>query len=163
MTGSGKTGLGVIFFGEALRNNIPTLVIDPKGDMTNLLLTFPDLSADEFEPWIDASAAVREGETVEQVAADEAAKWNKRFGWWGLDGDDIKVEDKRVVWVRKRVAFHENPRATEAWGSHSQSEPADRKPEPSCAATPSLAREFRSWGGGGDRELAFRVGGFAHE
>lgn len=101
MTGSGKTGLGVIFFEEALRNNIPTLVIDPKGDMTNLLLTFPDLSADEFEPWIDASAAVREGETVEQVAADLAAKWNKRFGWWGLDGDDIKVEDKRVVWVRK--------------------------------------------------------------
>jgi len=43
MTGSGKTGLGVIFFEEALRNNIPTLVIDPKGDMTNLLLTFPDL------------------------------------------------------------------------------------------------------------------------
>lgn len=43
MTCSGKTGLGVIFFGEALRNNIPTLVIDPKGDMTNLLLTFPDL------------------------------------------------------------------------------------------------------------------------
>lgn len=90
MTGSGKTGLGVIFLEEALRNNIPTLVIDPKGDMTNLLLTFPGLTPDEFEPWIDKSAAARDDKTAAESATDEAAKWKKGLGWWGLGGDDIQ-------------------------------------------------------------------------
>ena len=58
MTGSGKTGLGVVMMEEALRQNIPTLVIDPKGDMGNLLLTFPDLSAD-WAWLIGVSARVR--------------------------------------------------------------------------------------------------------
>ncbi|MFV1969795.1 MAG: ATP-binding protein [Acidimicrobiia bacterium] len=89
MTGSGKTGLGVIYLEEALRNNIPTLVIDPKGDMTNLLLTFPDLAPEDFEPWIDAAAAAKEDRTPLQEAADEATKWSNGLASWGLAGDDI--------------------------------------------------------------------------
>ena len=52
MTGSGKTGLGVVLLEEALRAGIPTLVLDPKGDMTNLALRFPGLAAEEFAPWV---------------------------------------------------------------------------------------------------------------
>ena len=63
MTGSGKTGLGVIFLEEALRAGIPTLILDPKGDMANLLLSFPGLSPAEFRPWVDEAAARRDGET----------------------------------------------------------------------------------------------------
>ncbi|NIV57261.1 MAG: DUF853 family protein, partial [Actinobacteria bacterium] len=72
MTGSGKTGLGVIFLEEALRSGIPTLVIDPKGDMTNLLLTFPDLAPSDFRPWIDEAEAEREGTDADTLAADTA-------------------------------------------------------------------------------------------
>ena len=64
MTGSGKTGLGVIYLEEALRSGIPTLVIDPKGDMTNLLLTFPDLAPDDFKPWVDSASALLRGSRV---------------------------------------------------------------------------------------------------
>ena len=64
MTGSGKTGLGVIYLEEALRSGIPTLILDPKGDMTNLLLTFPDLAPSDFEPWVDMGEAKREGKSL---------------------------------------------------------------------------------------------------
>ena len=53
MTGSGKTGLGINLIEEAAIDKLPSIVIDPKGDMTNLLLSFPDLAADDFEPWVD--------------------------------------------------------------------------------------------------------------
>lgn len=89
MTGSGKTGLGVIYLEEALRAQIPTLVIDPKGDMTNLLLTFPDLAPSDFAPWVDAGAAEKEGKTVEEEAEAEATKWREGLGRSGLTGDDI--------------------------------------------------------------------------
>ncbi|MFQ5555845.1 MAG: ATP-binding protein, partial [Acidimicrobiia bacterium] len=85
MTGSGKTGLGIIYLEEALLAGIPTLVIDPKGDMTNLLLTFPDLLPSDFEPWVDASEARREDKTVSELAADKAALWAKGLGWWDMD------------------------------------------------------------------------------
>ncbi|KAA3637835.1 MAG: ATP-binding protein, partial [Armatimonadetes bacterium] len=89
MTGSGKTGLGIIYLEEALRAGIPTLVIDPKGDMTNLLLTFPNLSPADFEPWIDAAAAEKEGRTPLEEATAEAAKWEKGLGWWDLNAEAI--------------------------------------------------------------------------
>ena len=89
MTGSGKTGLGIIYLEEALRNNIPTLVIDPKGDMTNLLLTFPSLSAQDFRPWIDVAAAAKDGKTPDEEAAGEASKWTKGLSSWGLTGEEI--------------------------------------------------------------------------
>ena len=89
MTGSGKTGLGVVFLEEALRSGIPALVLDPKGDMANLLLTFPGLAPEEFRPWVDESAARRDGKTPEQAAADAAASWAKGLESWGLGTPDI--------------------------------------------------------------------------
>jgi len=89
MTGSGKTGLGVIFLEEALRSGVPTLIIDPKGDMTNLLLTFPELAPSDFRPWIDEAAAAKDGRSPDQEAAAEAEKWEKGLGWWGLSSNDI--------------------------------------------------------------------------
>ena len=89
MTGSGKTGLGIIYLEEALLAGIPTLVIDPKGDMTNLLLTFPDLLPSDFEPWVDEGEARKEEKSVAELAADTAALWTKGLGWWDQDGTRI--------------------------------------------------------------------------
>ena len=61
MTGSGKTGLGVILLEEALLQGIPVLILDPKGDICNLLLTFPELRAEDFGPWVDLEGARRRG------------------------------------------------------------------------------------------------------
>lgn len=89
MTGSGKTGLGVVVLEEALAQDIPTLVIDPKGDMGNLLLGFENLSGPEFEPWIDAVAAQRDGVSIAERAAETAELWRNGLADWGLDGSDI--------------------------------------------------------------------------
>jgi len=89
MTGSGKTGLGIIYLEEALRSGIPTLVIDPKGDMTNLLLTFPNLAPSDFAPWVDARSAEKSGSSREEESAEEAAKWEKGLGWWDLNAEAI--------------------------------------------------------------------------
>jgi hypothetical protein len=89
MTGSGKTGLGIIYLEEALRAGIPTLILDPKGDMTNLLLTFPDLAPTDFEPWIDP-ATVDDGETIATEAANMADRWSDGLGSWDLGGEDIR-------------------------------------------------------------------------
>src|SRR5688572_31504085 len=75
MTGSGKTGLGITLLEEALIDSIPVIAIDPKGDLANLLLTFPNLEPGEFKPWVDADEAARQQKTVDAFAADEAAKW----------------------------------------------------------------------------------------
>ena len=84
MTGSGKTGLCIDLMEEAALNNIPALLIDPKGDITNLLLHFPDQSAADFEPWIDPDAARREDKTVSQAAAATAALWKNGLADWGI-------------------------------------------------------------------------------
>jgi DNA helicase HerA-like ATPase len=89
MTGSGKTGLGIIFIEEALRSGMPVLVLDPKGDMTNLALTFPDLAPTDFEPWVDAGQARREDTSVEDLAASTADLWKSGLDSWGLDGSDL--------------------------------------------------------------------------
>ena len=75
MTGSGKTGLGVVLLEEALAQGIPALILDPKGDMGNLALTFPDLSAASFRPWIDESAARDAGQTPDEYAQKTAELW----------------------------------------------------------------------------------------
>ena len=85
MTGSGKTGMGIILLEEAALQGIPAILIDPKGDLTNHLLHFPDLLPEDFAPWIDQDAAIREGKTVEQAAADAAASWAKGLADWGID------------------------------------------------------------------------------
>jgi len=89
MTGSGKTGLGVIVIEEALQAGLPVIAIDPKGDLTNLCLTFPDLAAADFRPWIDEAQAKATNKTPDQFAADQAALWTKGLAGWGLSGADI--------------------------------------------------------------------------
>ncbi|MEN8235034.1 MAG: DUF87 domain-containing protein [Actinomycetota bacterium] len=89
MTGSGKTGLGIIYLEEALRSGVPALVIDPKGDMTNLLLTFPDLAPADFEPWIDPASLADKGQSAADAAADAATLWSNGLAGWGLSGADI--------------------------------------------------------------------------
>ena len=91
MTGSGKTGLGVVLLEEAARAGLPTLIIDPKGDMGNLALRFPGLSAAEFKPWVTAEEAQREGTDVESYAASRAELWSKGLSGWGLGGGDIQA------------------------------------------------------------------------
>jgi hypothetical protein len=82
MTGSGKTGLCLALIEEAAIDGIPAICIDPKGDIANLLLTFPNLSAAEFAPWVDAGEAARHGESVEQYAASVADTWKKGLAEW---------------------------------------------------------------------------------
>lgn len=91
MTGSGKTGLGVVLIEECLRAGVPALLIDPKGDLTNLRLMFPDLSPAEFQPWVDPAAAQQAGQTTEQFAADQAAAWTTGLAGWGLGPDQIRA------------------------------------------------------------------------
>jgi len=90
MTGSGKTGLGIALLEEAAIDGVPALVIDPKGDLTNMLLTFPDLAAKDFEPWVQQEEAERKGMDLQAYAAAEAAKWQKGLASWGQDGDRIR-------------------------------------------------------------------------
>jgi hypothetical protein len=90
MTGSGKTGLCLSILEEAAIDSIPALVIDPKGDMANLLLSFPNLSADEFLPWINADDAARANQSVEQYAAGQAELWKSGLAQWGQDGQRIR-------------------------------------------------------------------------
>ncbi len=89
MTGSGKTGLGVIWLEEALLQGIPVLILDPKGDIANLLLTFPDLRPEDFMPWVDVEGAQRRGVSVEEYAAEEARKWREGLAQWDITGDRI--------------------------------------------------------------------------
>ncbi len=90
MTGSGKTGLCLDLLEEAGIDRIPAIVIDPKGDIANLLLTFPNLSPEEFRPWIDESQASREGVSPDEFATRESEKWRKGLASWGQDGARIQ-------------------------------------------------------------------------
>lgn len=90
MTGSGKTGLCISLVEEAALDGIPVLAVDPKGDLANLLLTFPELTADEFAPWIDPDEARRAGRTPEAHAAAEAQRWRDGLAEWGQDGARIE-------------------------------------------------------------------------
>jgi hypothetical protein len=90
MTGSGKTGLGIGVIEEAAIDGVPVIAIDPKGDLGNLLLTFPALAAADFAPWVDAAEARRAGQTPDAFAASEAAKWSKGLADWGEDGARIQ-------------------------------------------------------------------------
>ncbi|MEW4488098.1 DUF87 domain-containing protein [Thalassoglobus sp. JC818] len=98
MTGSGKTGLGVTLLEEAAIDGIPALIIDPKGDMGNLLLNFPKLAAEDFLPWIDKDAASRAGRTPEEYAADKAEQWKSGLADWDQQPERIqKLRDAAEV------------------------------------------------------------------
>ena len=90
MTGSGKTGLGIDVIEEAAIDGVPVIAIDPKGDLGNLLLTFPRLAPSDFAPWVDADQARRAGQAPEAFAAAEADKWSKGLAEWGQDGARIE-------------------------------------------------------------------------
>lgn len=90
MTGSGKTGLGISLLEEAALDQVPAIIIDPKGDMANLLLTFPDLAAEDFLPWVQEADATRQGQTVEAYAENQAGFWRQGLQDWGQDGERIR-------------------------------------------------------------------------
>ena len=90
MTGSGKTGLCLGLLEEAALDRVPAIVIDPKGDISNLLLTFPDLKPADFRPWVDDGAATRAGLSVDEFAAQEAEKWKSGLEGWGQSGERIR-------------------------------------------------------------------------
>jgi len=89
MTGSGKTGLGVALIEEAAIDGLPVLAIDPKGDLANLMLTFPGLSAAEFAPWVNPDEARQQQLTPEAFAAREADRWKAGLADWDQDGARI--------------------------------------------------------------------------
>jgi Helicase HerA, central domain len=100
MTGSGKTGLGISMIEEAALDNIPVIAIDPKGDLGNLALTFPQLRKDDFLPWINASEAANKGLSSDTFAQAQADLWSKGLSSWGQDGQRIqKFKDAADVLV----------------------------------------------------------------
>jgi hypothetical protein len=90
MTGSGKTGLGIGMIEEAAIDNIPVLAIDPKGDLGNLALTFPELSGEAFKPWINSQEAQNKGLSNDDYAKAQAELWSKGLSEWGEDGNRIQ-------------------------------------------------------------------------
>jgi hypothetical protein len=90
MTGSGKTGLCLSLIEEAAIDGVPTIAIDPKGDLSNLLLTFPQLAPADFRPWIDEDEARRAGLEPDAFAAQQAETWKKGLADWGQDGARIE-------------------------------------------------------------------------
>ena len=98
MTGSGKTGLGISLLEEAAIDNIPSIIIDPKGDMGNLLLTFPNLKGEDFKPWIEEQDAINNGVSLEQQAQNTASMWEK-----GITGDFQSKE--RIAKLKNSADF----------------------------------------------------------
>ncbi|MDW7773457.1 MAG: DUF87 domain-containing protein [Desulfobulbaceae bacterium] len=96
MTGSGKTGLGIGLLEEAALDRMPAIVIDPKGDMANLMLMFPEMRPEDFLPWIDEHQAGQKGLTREELARKTADTWKKGIAAWGQDGE-------RITRLRKSV------------------------------------------------------------
>ena len=91
MTGSGKTGLCVGLLEEAALDKVPAIIIDPKGDITNLMLQFPNLQPQDFKPWINPDDARRKGKTIDEYAQLTADLWRKGLGDWGIESTRIKA------------------------------------------------------------------------
>jgi DNA-binding ferritin-like protein len=98
MTGSGKTGLGIGLIEEAALDNIPVVVIDPKGDMTNLCLTDPEFSSETFKKWVRQDAEAK-GEPLEEAAKKRAAMWKEGIEKWHQDSERVA----RFHQVQKRI------------------------------------------------------------
>ena len=91
MTGSGKTGLCIDLLEEAAIDNVPAIMVDPKGDITNLLLTFPELSPADFQPWVNVDDARRKGMSVNDYATYIADSWRKGLADWGQGPERIRM------------------------------------------------------------------------
>ena len=90
MTGSGKTGLCLALLEEAAIDGIPAILIDPKGDLSNLLLTFPQLRGEDFAPWINPEDAARKGLSPQEYANKQAELWKKGLADWGQTPERIQ-------------------------------------------------------------------------
>ena len=90
MTGSGKTGLCLALIEEAAIDGIPAILIDPKGDLANLLLTFPALRPEDFRPWVNEDDARRKNLSGDDYARQQAELWQKGLAAWGEDGARIQ-------------------------------------------------------------------------
>jgi hypothetical protein len=89
MTGSGKTGLCIALMEEAALQGVPAILIDPKGDLTNLLLHFPDLAPQDFAPWLDADALRRQGKSLEEASTETAERWRSGLAEWDITPERI--------------------------------------------------------------------------
>jgi len=98
MAGSGKTGLGVVLIEECLSSGVPALLIDPKGDLTNLCLIFPELRGSDFRPWVNESDAQKAGLDMDAFAEQQATTWKDGLGGWG-------IAPERLAALRKDVEF----------------------------------------------------------
>ena len=90
MTGSGKTGLCIGLLEEAAIDRIPAICVDPKGDLANLLLTFPDLNPDDFKPWLEQGEASRKGVTLDGLAEQKAELWREGLASWGQTSERLR-------------------------------------------------------------------------
>jgi len=99
MTGSGKTGLCIDLLEEAALLGIPALMIDPKGDITNTLLHFPDLLPEDFQPWVNPDQARREGKTIEQAAQEAAGRWKKGLEDWGIPPERMRALQQAASYI----------------------------------------------------------------
>ncbi|QDT07522.1 AAA-like domain protein [Rubripirellula lacrimiformis] len=90
MTGSGKTGLCLSLLEEAALDGIPAICVDPKGDLANLLLTFPEMRPEDFKPWLEQADATRKGKTLDELATDTAATWKKGLASWGQTPERVQ-------------------------------------------------------------------------
>ncbi len=95
MTGSGKTGLCIDMLEELIDEGVGIVVVDPKGDVSDLALLFPELSPEEFEPWVPAFEAAQKGMSVKEYAEEVARKWEKGLASWGIGKDRIKALKER--------------------------------------------------------------------
>ena len=102
MTGSGKTGLCLSLLEEAAIDGVPAICIDPKGDLGNLMLTFPNLAPADFEPWVDAGDAARKGVSVAEFAAKTAETWKNGLAEWDQAPERIAQAARR----RRRGYLH---------------------------------------------------------
>ena len=98
MTGSGKTGLCLALLEEAAIDGVPAIAIDPKGDLGNLLLTFPNLAPADFRPWIDTAEAARQNLSPDDYAARVASSWREGLAQWG-------EEPARIARLRESADF----------------------------------------------------------
>ncbi len=96
MTGTGKTGLGIVALEEALLQDVPCVIVDPKGDITNLALNFPDLEPASFLRWLDADEARRQGLTPEQYAEQTSARWRQGLAESGIAPERLRAVSERV-------------------------------------------------------------------
>ena len=98
MTGSGKTGLCIDLLEEALLHEFPLFILDPKGDVTNLLLLFPDLRSEDFAPWVDPDSARRADRSISEEGASQAKLWRDGLAKWDVPVDSIRKLRDRTAW-----------------------------------------------------------------